>query len=142
MIEVILYAEGPRFANNKWKEVGLQFERLLVFSPISHVCWSILLAVMMNYLTYSLSLSFDFSLESGAKIQPNMRLLRNLEKHSVVVPLVHADVLSSLATKPNLNCSKLNLFPLSLPWCVFISNPRNVVLLLCACVNKGCVNSL
>lgn len=86
-------------------------------------------------------MSLDFSLESGAKIQRNRRLLTNLEKHSVVAPLVRTDVLSSLATKPNLNSSKVNLSPLSPPLCVFISHPRNVVLLLCACVNKGCVRT-
>lgn len=101
---------------------------------------SVMRTVIIDYFTCSLCLSFDFSLESGAKIQKNMRLLRNLEKHSVVAPLVHTDVMSSLATKPNLNSSKVNLSPLS-PLCVFISHPRNVVLLLCACVNKGCVRT-
>lgn len=84
---------------------------------------------------------FRLSPESGAKIQQNIRLLTNLEKCSVVAPLVHADVLSSLATKPNLNSSKVSLTPLSPPLCVFISHPRNVVLLLCACVNKACVRT-
>lgn len=89
----------------------------------------------MDYLTYSLCLSFQ-------EPKYNTSLLRNLEKHSVAVPLVHADVLSSLATRPNLNSSKLNLSPLSPPQCIFISHPRNVVLLLCACVNRGRVRTL
>lgn len=100
---------------------------------------SVIRAVIMDYLTYSLCLSSGFS--PRIRSQNTSEHKTNLEKHSVVAPLVQADVLSSLATKLNLNSSKLNLSPLSPPWCVFISHPRNVVLLLCACVNKGCVRT-
>lgn len=92
----------------------------------------------MDYLTCTLCLSFGFRLESEAKIQENRR---NLEKRCAAAPLLRVSVLSSLATKLNLNSSKVNLSPLSRPLCVFISRPRNVVLLLCACVNKGCVRT-
>ncbi len=100
---------------------------------------SVIRAVIMDYLTYSLCLSSGFSPESGAKTHQKHKT--NLEKYSVVAPFVHDDVLSSLATKLNLNSSNLSLSPLFAPWCVFISHPRNVVLLLCACVNKGCVRT-
>lgn len=93
----------------------------------------------MDYLTYSSCLSSDFSLESGAKIHQNTR--PTLRSILLLHLSVQADVLSSLATELNLNSSKLNLSPLSPPRCVFISRPRNVVLLLCACVNKGCVRT-
>lgn len=102
---------------------------------------SVMRAAIMDYLTCSLCLSFDFSLTSGAKIQQNTSLFSNLQKHSVVAPLVHADVLSSLATKLNLNSSKVNFSLLCPPLYVILSHPRNVVLLLCASVNNVCVRT-
>lgn len=123
-----------------------QFLRVVLSSGIfSRDTQSSLLSVMraaiMDYLTCSLCLSFDFSLTSGAKIQQNTSLFSNLQKHSVVAPLVHADVLSSLATKLNLNSSKVNFSLLCPPLYVIISHPRNVVLLLCASVNNVCVRT-
>lgn len=98
---------------------------------------------MMDYWTYSLCLSFDlFSYHRSQNTAQHKTVRKPWEAFCCCTFFVHADVLSSLATRPNLNSSKLNLSPLSPPRCVFISRPRNVVLLLCACVNKGCVRTL
>lgn len=91
---------------------------------------------------FTIQLVFVFWLFPRSRSQNTAKhcSLKILEKNCVE-PLLHIDVLSSLATKPNLNRSKVNLCLLFPPLCVFISHPRNVVLLLCACVNRGCVRT-
>lgn len=61
------------------------------------------------------------------------KLLKNLEKHSVVSPLVHAVVLSSLATKPNLNNSKVNLSPLFPLLCLSLPPKKCCAFVVCLC---------
>lgn len=82
-----------------------------------------------------------FFFKSGAKIKQNIRSSKSLEKHSVVAPLVQADVLSSLATKPNLNSSEVKLSPLSPPLCVFISRKKCCAFVVCLCKQGPCENS-
>lgn len=61
------------------------------------------------------------------------KLLKNLEKHSVVSPSVHAVVLSSLATKPNLNNSKVNLSPLFPLLCLYLPPKKCCAFVVCLC---------
>lgn len=150
-IKEVLVCRRPISADNTWKGVGLHFGKVFGIKPNFCVCcWldvskrrgGLLSAIRgCDNGLFNIQFVFVFWLFPRIGSQNTSEHKTNLEKHSVAAPSVRADVLSSLATKLNLNSSKLNLSPLSPPRCVFISRPRNVVLLLCACVNKGCVRT-
>lgn len=68
--EVVLVCKSPLFADNTWKGVGLQFRKVVGIQPNFYVCCpvdaskssllSMMRAVIMDYLAYSLCLFFSF----------------------------------------------------------------------------------
>lgn len=133
---------GPQFGNAFWDPA--QFLRLPRGGRVQETCsWSSVLsairAVIMGLFTVVLVFAFCLFPRIGSQNTPEHQT--NLEKRLLFAPLVHADVLSSLATKLNLNSPKPSPSPLSPPRRGLISpSEKCCAFVVCLCKQGLCEN--